>query len=289
MKLHMPMTLCAALVAASTATAQDASQSKPREAASEAHVIVPSERVLGLKVATATDKNVGEIGDLLLDPKSGEIRYAIVEVGGFLGMGEDDRVVPWGLIEIRRDPGDADKLSARTTLAEKQVESAPKCKKDDVVDASLDERIQSVFGKDDAWAYVGSGPATFVRLSGIKGAKVKGAAGSELGEIQDVALAPQNGCVAYAVLDLNKESGDKDIALPMSRLELADAGDGTLAVSTKLDAGKLTGAPEFDEKQWQRMSSTTWVTDMNKHYGSDPFWKTSRFASARKPKNPETK
>lgn len=295
MKLTLPMSLCIALNLSAGATAQTTpqakNQSQPRAQAHEAagaFLITPSDKVLGLELATSTDKNVGEIGDLLFDPKSGEIRYAIVEVGGFLGVGEDDRVVPWSLIRIERDPKDADKFRAATTLTEGQVETAPECKAEQVFDGELDRRIVSAFGEDDAWAYVGEGAPTFARVSKVKGAKVTGPHAKELGEVQDVVLAPQNGCVAYLVLDANEDAGDKDVAVPLSRLNIARVGGKDLTITSELDGTRLQGAPEYDEKEWKRMTSTAWVTEMSKYYTSDPFWKSSRFASAR-PATPSQK
>jgi sporulation protein YlmC with PRC-barrel domain len=283
MKLEIPMALSAALIATTSVTAQEAPQPAARqEAAPQARFIASSDEVIGLELATATDKDVGEIGDLLIDPKSGEIRYAIIEVGGFLGVGEDDRIVPWRLIQVRRDAQDAARFRAQTLLEDKQVESAPECKDDTVLGSDLDRRIEAVFGKDEEWAYVGDGQAAFVRLSRIEGAQVTGAQANEIGEVQDVVLAPDSACVAYVVLDTNEAAGNEDIALPFSRLRIAQADEGKLALSTELDARKLQGAPEYDEQDRQRMCSTAWVMELSKHYECDPFWKSSRFASARR-------
>src|SRR5215475_8232 len=44
-------------------------------------------KVVGLSVYNSKDENIGAISDLLMD-KSGNIRAAVIGVGGFLGMGE---------------------------------------------------------------------------------------------------------------------------------------------------------------------------------------------------------
>ena len=48
----------------------------------------------GLKVYNEANENIGTINDLLMD-KSGDIKIAVIGVGGFLGMGEHLVAVPY--------------------------------------------------------------------------------------------------------------------------------------------------------------------------------------------------
>ena len=48
----------------------------------------------GLKVYNDDNENIGSINDLLMD-KSGNIKIAVIGVGGFLGMGEHLVAVPY--------------------------------------------------------------------------------------------------------------------------------------------------------------------------------------------------
>ncbi|WP_298245298.1 PRC-barrel domain-containing protein [uncultured Bradyrhizobium sp.] len=48
----------------------------------------------GLKVYNEANENIGTISDLLMD-KSGDIKIAVIGVGGFLGMGEHLVAVPY--------------------------------------------------------------------------------------------------------------------------------------------------------------------------------------------------
>jgi sporulation protein YlmC with PRC-barrel domain len=279
MNIQSLLIACAALTGAPHAAAQAANPSTTQPAAGQ-YLVTPSGKLIGLELATRSDKDVGEIGDLLIDPRSGEIRYAVVGVGGFLGIGEDDRVVPWSRIQILRDPQDPQEIRASTELTEQQVEAAPECKSDQVPGADLEARIEQAFGHDDAWAKAGEAPKAYVRLSQLDGAKVLGASGGEIGEIDEIVLAPLSGCIAFVVLDGNDEVGDKDVAIPFARLSVARAGAGGLSITTKVENARLREAPAYDEEQWQRVSSTAWMTDLSKHYECEPFWKTTRFASA---------
>jgi len=282
MKFAQPFFAMAAMALTTQAFAQSAAPKPTREAASTC-LLTPSGKVLGLAIHNDTDKNLGEVGDLLIDPRSGEIRYAILEVGGFLGMNEDKRVVPWVYIQVLSDEKDADKIHAHTTLTEAQVKAAPTCKSDQMFDAELDRRIEATFGKDDAWAFHGDGKPAFMRLSELDGVKVKDPAGKEIGSVENFVLAPQNGCIAYAVVDTVKDAGGKKVALPFSKLQYAIDPDKKLMASTTVEIARFQTAPEYDSKDWKRMSGTPYVTELGTYYACDPFWKTSRFASARKP------
>jgi sporulation protein YlmC with PRC-barrel domain len=281
---NLQFTLSAAvLVLGAHAFAQSASPSVPKEA-TNSYQILTAGKVLGLDVRGEPPGELGEIGDLLLDAKSGEIRYAVLEVGGFLGMGEDQRVVPWTYFSVVCDEKNPDKCHARTTLNEAKIKAAPKLKKDGKLDAELDKSIDAAFGKNDAWAFTGTGTPTFVRLTRAKGAQLHDSKGVELGKVEDVMLAPANSCVAYVVVDLKKDAGGKKIGLPWSKAEYTLNDKNETHVRTSIEASKLASAPEFDGKDDRRMASTPYLTELGTYYSSDPFWKTTRFANANRAK-----
>ena len=53
------------------------------------------DELTGTDVRNVADKELGSVSDVILDPSSGEISYAVVARGGFLGFGEDYVAVPW--------------------------------------------------------------------------------------------------------------------------------------------------------------------------------------------------
>ena len=46
---------------------------------------------------------LGEIEDIMLDVRSGRIAYAVLAVGGFLGMGEKYFAIPWRALTLDTD------------------------------------------------------------------------------------------------------------------------------------------------------------------------------------------
>lgn len=61
--------------------------------------VISSERVEGTKVYNNAGEKLGSIDDLMIDKRSGQVRYAVLEFGGFLGMGTDRYPLPWNMLK----------------------------------------------------------------------------------------------------------------------------------------------------------------------------------------------
>jgi sporulation protein YlmC with PRC-barrel domain len=59
--------------------------------------------LIGMKVQDAEGKNLGDIKDLVIDPADGSIGYAVLDFGGFLGIGEKYFAVPWEALQWTPD------------------------------------------------------------------------------------------------------------------------------------------------------------------------------------------
>lgn len=57
---------------------------------------ITSDRVNDAAVFGADDRHIGTIDHLVIDKVSGKITYAVMSFGGFLGLGQDLCLVPWG-------------------------------------------------------------------------------------------------------------------------------------------------------------------------------------------------
>jgi sporulation protein YlmC with PRC-barrel domain len=82
----------------STSTTREASTEElkldPEEAHKELTDINKASKVMGMKVRNRQNEDVGTIKDLAVDVPSGRIAYAVLSVGGFLGMGDKLIAVP---------------------------------------------------------------------------------------------------------------------------------------------------------------------------------------------------
>ena len=60
--------------------------------------VISSEKVEGTAVYNPDGEKLGSIDDLIIDKRSGLVRYAALEFGGFLGMGKERYPVPWSML-----------------------------------------------------------------------------------------------------------------------------------------------------------------------------------------------
>lgn len=56
---------------------------------------VKASSVIGTKVVNAKDENLGDIKEMVIDPRTRKVAYAVVAFGGFLGMGEKLFAIPF--------------------------------------------------------------------------------------------------------------------------------------------------------------------------------------------------
>jgi sporulation protein YlmC with PRC-barrel domain len=91
----------------------------PYEAATQE---VAASQLIGASVYGSDDASIGEISDVLFD-KTGNIEAAVVDVGGFLGIGEKPVGVAFDTLKVREDQNG--KLSVMVAATQEQLESAP--------------------------------------------------------------------------------------------------------------------------------------------------------------------
>ena len=111
-------TLAAALLLAGPAGAQTAAAppSPGIDEVAESKVVA----VLGLAARGADGKEVGRIVDVLVD-RAGMPRAAVIDVGGFLGMGNRKVAVEWGAVRF----GMGKAAAALLALPSDMIKSAP--------------------------------------------------------------------------------------------------------------------------------------------------------------------
>jgi sporulation protein YlmC with PRC-barrel domain len=66
-------------------------------------MLLSTEALLGSDVKNPQGQDVGDLKQLMVDPHTGRVMYAVVAIGGFLGMGEKTVIVPWHALEVARD------------------------------------------------------------------------------------------------------------------------------------------------------------------------------------------
>jgi hypothetical protein len=103
----------------------------PKEAAPPPSVTIIAPReahgVLGRDVKSPTDEDMGRIVDVIVD-RTGTVRAAVIDFGGFLGVGSRKIVVDWNALHFGRVTEKGDSITLELTKA--QVAAAPEYKED---------------------------------------------------------------------------------------------------------------------------------------------------------------
>lgn len=83
--------------------------------------IISSDKVEGTTVYNGAGEKLGSIDDLMIDKHTGQVRYAVLEFGGFLGMGTDRYPMPWSMLKY-----DTAKEGYVVPLDKAKLENAPR-------------------------------------------------------------------------------------------------------------------------------------------------------------------
>jgi len=71
----------------------------PAQARDKSGVLKASE-LIGMIVQGTDGKKLGDIKDLVIDPEEGGVEYAVLEFGGFAGIGDKYFAVPWEALQL---------------------------------------------------------------------------------------------------------------------------------------------------------------------------------------------
>jgi sporulation protein YlmC with PRC-barrel domain len=106
--------------------------------------LMGADTLIGNDVYNHKDEDLGDIKEIMLDMSSGQVAYAVLSFGSFLGMGEKLFAVPWSALTL-------DTMNKRFILnVEKdRLKSAPGFDKDDwpdMADRSWTQDIHAYYG-----------------------------------------------------------------------------------------------------------------------------------------------
>ncbi|CAN5155582.1 PRC-barrel domain-containing protein [soil metagenome] len=113
----------------------------------ESHALIASDKVEGTDVYRPNGDKIGHIERIMIDKRSGHAAYAVMNFGGFMGLGEDSYPLPWQVLTYNPELG-----GYEVALTDEQLKTAPKYRKDE--DWTRDNR-----GRDlSIYDYYGAAP-----------------------------------------------------------------------------------------------------------------------------------
>ena len=108
-----------------------------------------SSTLIGDSVVSRRGEDLGRIEELMIDPEEGRVSYAVVSVGGLLGMGDKLLAIPMQALHLSR--GDK---SFILDVDEEKLKNAPGFDKDnwpDMADTQWGSTIHSYYGRTPYW------------------------------------------------------------------------------------------------------------------------------------------
>lgn len=113
----------------------------------ETATLISADKVEGTSVFNAEGEKLGTVDTVMLDKRKGNVAYAVMSFGGFLGMGESYHPLPWQKLDYDRNKG-----GFVVDLDKRQLEGAPYYKESDFEwTPDYGRRVDQYYGVPTYW------------------------------------------------------------------------------------------------------------------------------------------
>jgi sporulation protein YlmC with PRC-barrel domain len=275
-----------------------ASTARTDVAVCDVHFLHKSSDLIGADVRNAQDEDLGKIEELVMDPETGRIAYAVLSFGGFLGMGDKLFALPWGVLQLVHDDGNADDHNFLLGIDKERLKQSPGFPKSNWPDINSPEWTQSIdefyaeelrargvtaeaSAKETEKAIDQSKRLALLKASDVDGCKVETSDGKDGGKIRELAVDPVAGRVNYVVLASGGflGMGASEYALPWDVCQFTFNDDNDLRCKLTIAEAKFENAPTFKDDDWKRMSDRVFVKDVYTFYGCPCYWPENKQSS----------
>ncbi len=282
----------------------DMHKNRMKKADSNAYIL--SDKLLGVAVFDSQGEEIGEVEDLAfhlcqgteaekrgakMGKKSDKmkdsarkdaketsgVRYALIAVGGVMGIGEKEYLVPWKLCSY----SNPESKDARLTLSITQdaLKDAPVFKKKSMdkekeaewkapVDKHYHKYVATSMEKEKSRKSKMNDSADMQRkswlmVSDITGLTVKNTVGLEYGQIEEVILDSSDGNVEFCTVSLDERFFDDDhmVLIPVAKLTLQPQKN---EVKIHMDTNTLR-EESFDEDEMPEITET-YIIQLRSNY-----------------------
>lgn len=221
-------------------------------------------KLIGTDIKNAQGENMGEIQDLMIDPVSQRVNYAVLSFGGVLGMGDKLFAFPVSAFKASRD-----KDELVLNVEKERLKNAPGFDRKNWPNMS-DNRYRGEvdrYFKSDSAAPDKSG-GRLMRATELIGKDVNDRGGKDAGEIEDVVVNMTNGQIRYVVLDFDKawSPDDKLVALPLKALTFPRDTKDDLVLNVARE--KIDMARGFDEDKWPDLNNPQYRREQDNYLSS---------------------
>ncbi|MBL8585626.1 MAG: PRC-barrel domain-containing protein [Bradyrhizobiaceae bacterium] len=101
--------------------------------------LIGSDKVEGTAVYRADGTKIGRIERVMIEKVSGEVAYAVMSFGGFMGIGEDYYPLPWSALTYNPELD-----GYEVNVSEEQLKGAPRFTQHETWDWSSPDRAKTL-------------------------------------------------------------------------------------------------------------------------------------------------
>src|SRR4051812_203279 len=119
------------MVTTTTQSESNKDREIPRE---ETANLIASDKVEGTPLYGADRKKIGRVETVMIDKITGQVAYAVLSFGGFLGVGSERYPIPWSMLKYDEDLG-----GYITPITKEQLKNAPKISENETWEGDEDQ------------------------------------------------------------------------------------------------------------------------------------------------------
>jgi len=111
--------------------------------------IMAADTLEGDDVVNCQGENLGKIKEIMIDVQSGQVAYAVLSSGGFLGIADKLFAIPWGALTL-----DAEQKCFILDANKEKLENAPGFDKDHwpaMADITWAQQVHDYYGQQAYW------------------------------------------------------------------------------------------------------------------------------------------
>ncbi len=259
--------------AATEASSSAPQATTPPESEQPLNNVERADQLIGEQVLTSDHLRTGKIDDFVIDQDSGRILYAIVGIGGVLGVGETRVAVPPTLFI------EAKKGTVQVNVDKHKLTRAPQVPNDMEKRPTSDflSNVYGYFGQKATWQGPTSAAASFNSArttSQLKGMTVQNNSHQDVGKVETVVLSVPTGREMYLIISPSTDMslGNNYYALPPGAVKFSTDQKTLVADITR---EKLANGPHFAKDDWSELSNTAWAHKVYQYYGQMPAFEGS--------------
>jgi sporulation protein YlmC with PRC-barrel domain len=233
-----------------------------------------ADKIIGREVRNNSNQKIGKVDDFVVDLESGRVIYAVVSVGGFLGVGDRNVAVPASAFTEQGK-------QLRLDVDKQKLMDAPQYSKDDTnqLTPNFASQVNKFFGQGNAWWENSSGQSgaqfgNVHQASDLSGMDVENVSNQKIGDVENVAIDLKAGRVAFVVISPDSSLNLKDNLYALPPNALTPSSDGK-TLTTGVDQQKLASAPHLSKNDWSKLSDRSFASQVYQYYGKQPYFENS--------------